>query len=129
MDSPADKASGSYDKKDNPIREDLWRAMEPMFGEFKPNQDPEDDDEFDAYVVYFLGSKWLANSSVMFLGSLAGGSFLVPDIEGTLASIRRIFRVISSTSPILIMFRKQPLVNTGNKGAWVNAVPHSVRTI
>jgi hypothetical protein len=54
-------------KKDNAIREDLWQAMAGVLGEFKPNRDPRDDDEFDAYVAYLLGSQWLANSDVMLL--------------------------------------------------------------
>lgn len=69
-------------KTDHEVREHLWHTMAGALGEFKPNRDPKDDDEFDAYVAYLLGSMWLANSGVILLGRADTGSFLVPAVDG-----------------------------------------------
>ena len=56
-------------RKDDAVRENLWHAMAGVLSEFRPNRDPRDDDEFDAFAAYLLGSKWLENSGVVLLGS------------------------------------------------------------
>jgi predicted RNase H-like nuclease len=56
--------------------------MECVLGEFKPARAPKNDDEFDAYVAYLLGNKWLKRDSVVLLGTEKTGSFLVPCING-----------------------------------------------
>ena len=69
-------------KKDKAIRERLWHVMKAKLSEFELDRPPKDDDEFDAYVAYLLGKKWLENSGVTLLGNAATGSFLVPDVLG-----------------------------------------------
>ena len=66
-------------KKDQDARETLWDIMGQIRGPLGPNRAPKNHDEFDAYVAYLLGSKWLASTGVALLGNANTGSFLVPD--------------------------------------------------
>lgn len=68
-------------KKD--VLDKLWESMcgENLINDGnapKQKQKPENDDEFDAYVGYLLGEKWLGSDGVVLLGDDATGSFLVP---------------------------------------------------
>ena len=59
-----------------------WRARPTLLNLINdgnaPNRKPKNDDEFDAYVAYLLGAKWLSGDGVVLLGDDATGSFLVP---------------------------------------------------
>jgi len=63
-------------------RENLWAYMEHILAPYAPARPPKNDDEFDAYVAYLLGSKWLADGDVILLGNAEVGSFLVPNDDG-----------------------------------------------
>ena len=65
-------------KKAQIVRKILWEAIKRLCGEDIPNRAPKGDDEFDAYVAFLLGSKWLFNQGVVLLGDAKTGSFLVP---------------------------------------------------
>lgn len=79
-------------KKDGEIREALWQAMSPVLGDLQPGRKPTGDDEFDAYVAFLLGSKWLATSGdVVLLGNERTGSFLIPTVNGLQEAFDRRF--------------------------------------
>lgn len=69
-------------KKDRQVREQLWKSISCVASGFSPSRPPKDDDEFDAFVAYLLGSKWLSNRGVELLGNRQVGSFLVPSTKG-----------------------------------------------
>ena len=69
-------------KKHKATRDQLWRVIEGFAGNHRPHPPPKDDDEFDAYVAYLLGTMWLARNGVILLGNEKMGSFLVPNEDG-----------------------------------------------
>jgi hypothetical protein len=72
------------------VRGALWQAITKLTEEGeKPRREPKDDDEFDAYVAYLLGSRWLALSQVVLLGSDRTGSFLVPAVNELLQAFQQ----------------------------------------
>ncbi len=61
-------------------RRNLWKIMmeDRINNILKPSNAPANDDEFDAYVAWLLGIRWLMGQGVILLGNADTGSFLVP---------------------------------------------------
>jgi hypothetical protein len=80
-------------KKDDSVRSELWECIASISGDRIPRRKPQDDDEFDAYVAYLLGTKWLAQEDVVLLGDEHTGSFLVPATVGLQNAFRDYVRL------------------------------------
>lgn len=83
---PAD-ASWDY-KKDTAVRNDIWSHLHQVPDvtrvlAYVCAEPPSSDDELDARVAYILGRLWIEEpSSVVLLGNLDDGTFLLPRIVG-----------------------------------------------
>ncbi len=75
----ASHSNGPWEyKKDLSVLTTLWSLVKAIAAADKPPRDPNNDDEFDAYVAYLLGKRWLEKSGVVLLGNADSGSFLLP---------------------------------------------------